>query len=319
MSFALKVKEEILNHNFTEKQMRMILLGFLKFNGELIYNDNEVLFQLSSSSNKIIRGVFNLLKNFYQEDFQTTVIDLPVNVSNKKLYRILISKNVKNFLESFEVYNFNDNKKVVKVKEFEINNTFEKHQDLVRAYVSGLFIAIGSVNSPETSNYHLELQFKSEEESSYFVGLMNQYNFDFKIVQRRNNSVAYIKKSMLVSDFLKFIDASESVMAFENTRIDRDLKNNVNRYLNIEIHNQKNTIIAGSRQVKEIEFIKKQGLFGKLPIKAQKLAQARLKNPDASFSDLVQILEENNLKISKSGVSNLFKIISNIFNQIKKG
>ncbi|AKU79314.1 DNA-binding protein WhiA [Spiroplasma turonicum] len=319
MSFALEVKNEILSLNFSKKQMHMLLVGFLKFNGEILYNNNEVLFQISSSNNSLIRGIFKILKNFYLDDFQTAVIELPKNSSNKKLYRILLTKNVKQFLTENNIFDFNKNHKIIEIPYFNIFNTFELHQDLIRAYISGVFIAVGSVNSPDTSNYHLELQFKTIDEANYFTKIMSFYKFDFRIVSRRKNYVAYIKKSMLVSDFLKFIDASESVMNFENSRINRDLKNNLNRYMNIELYNQKNSIITGSRQIKEITFIKEQGAFNLLSEKARTLADLRLENPDVSFSELVELLEERNIKISKSGVSNLFKNISKISQQLKEG
>ncbi|AKX33731.1 hypothetical protein SLITO_v1c00630 [Spiroplasma litorale] len=319
MSFALDVKNEILNHDFSLKQMKMLLTGFLKFNGEIIYNDNEVLYQISCNNNALVRGIYKILKQFYKEDFQTTIIDLPIKVKNKKLFRILLTKNVKDFLEDLKIYDFKNNKKIIEIEDVSGKNSFEKHQDLIRAYVSGVFIAVGSVNSPETPNYHLELQFKFENEAIYFLNLMHSFDFDFKIVTRRNNFVVYLKKSMLVSDFLKFIDAAESVMAFENTRIGRDLKNNVIRYINTQIHNQKNITKTGNRQIEEINLIINKGMLSKLSLKAQVLAKARLKNPETSFSELVQVLEGEGIKITKSGVSNLFKIISKLAKQIKEG
>ena len=61
-----------------------------------------------------------------------------------------------------------------------------------------------------------------------------------------------------------------------------------------------------NEQIEDIKIIdKKKGLIH-LSEKEQKLALARLNNPEAPLSTLVELLKEKNIEISKSGASRIF-------------
>ncbi|AUB31133.1 DNA-binding protein WhiA [Spiroplasma floricola] len=313
MSFAMEVKEEILNHTFTKEQKIMLLSGFIKYNGELIYTSKGAVLKLTNNSNNVIRNIFSMLKTIYDGNIEISIIQIQ-KLRKNKIYQLMLTDEVIFFLKRYNIYDINSSTKII---EIDLENYDKKiKQELIRAYISGIFIAIGSVNSPETTNYHLELQFKENESSTYITKILKKYNFTFKTTSKKNKFVCYIKKSIAVSDFLKFMDASISVMKFENTRINRDVSNNINRMINIDIYNQQKSSVTGSRQVEVIELIKKNNLMSELSPKAQLLSQIRLENPDASFSELEQLMNEKNVSITKSGISNLFKIIDKIANTI---
>ncbi|AUM62322.1 DNA-binding protein WhiA [Spiroplasma monobiae] len=313
MSFAMEVKEEILNHTFTEEQKIALLSGFIKYNGELIYTNNGAALKLTSNSNNVIRNIFSILKTIYKGNIEISIIQIQ-KLRKNKIYQLMLTDKVLEFLASNNIYNVDDGEKIIEMDLEKYDRKIK--QELTRAYVSGMFIAIGSVNSPETTNYHLELQFKEIESAIYITKILKKFGFEFKTTTKGNKTVCYIKKSIAVSDFLKFIDASISVMKFENTRINRDVSNNINRMINIDIYNQQKSSATGTKQVQEIELIQKNNLMSELSPKAQKLAQIRLENPDASFSELEMYMNDQNVVITKSGISNLFKIINKLANTI---
>ncbi|WP_338985225.1 DNA-binding protein WhiA [Spiroplasma endosymbiont of Diplazon laetatorius] len=313
MSFAMEVKEEILNHTFTEEQKIMLLSGFIKYNGELIYTNNGAALRLTSNSNNVIRNIFSILKTIYEGNIEISIIQIQ-KLRKNKIYQLMLTDKVIEFLEQHNIF---DTKTSNKIIEIDLEKYEKKiRQELTRAYVSGMFIAVGSVNSPETTNYHLELQFKEKESAIYITKILKKYHFNFKTTSKGNKTVCYIKKSIAVSDFLKFIDASISVMKFENTRINRDVSNNINRMINIDIYNQQKSSATGLKQIEEINLILKNNLISELSPKAQMLSEIRLENPDASFSELEYLMNEKNVAITKSGISNLFKIISKLANTI---
>ncbi len=313
MSFAMKVKEEILEHTFSKEQTIMLLSGFIKYNGELIsLNENTVL-KLFSYSNNVIRKIYALIKEIYVGNIEVSIIDSK-KLKRKKIYQLLLTTNVINFLAKYNIYDIKKSKNHIEIY---LNSDETENYGLTRAYISGVFIAVGSVNSPQTTNYHVELQTKEPESAKYLCDLLNQFDFGFKVTTRKKKFVCYAKKSLVVSDFLKFVDAAKAVLMFENTRISRDVNNNVNRMLNIEIYNQQKTYNAGIKQVRQISHIMEKNMFDELSKKAQVLAQVRLENPEATFSELGEILnEEKNVKITKSGISNLFKIIERLSESI---
>ncbi|WP_339029846.1 DNA-binding protein WhiA [Spiroplasma endosymbiont of Cantharis nigra] len=313
MSFAMEVKEEILNHTFTNEQKIMLLSGFIKYNGEIIYANSGVALRLTSNSNNIIRHIFSFLKTIYNGKIEISIIQVQ-KLRNSKSYQLTLTENVIEFLSENDIFLPELANKIIEINlEKYIKKTWE---GLTRAYISGLFIAIGSVNSPETTNYHLELQFKENESAQYIRKVLKKYHFNFKTTNKRNKIVCYIKKSIAVSDFLKFIDAPISVMKFENTRINRDVSNNINRMINIDIYNQQKSSETGLKQIEEINKIIKNNLLLELSPKAQLLSEIRLENPDASFSELEVLMNDKNISITKSGISNLFRMINKLANTI---
>ncbi|WP_338972446.1 DNA-binding protein WhiA [Spiroplasma endosymbiont of Panorpa germanica] len=313
MSFALDVKEEIVSHTFTDEQKKAFLCGFIKYNGEILISDNQSRLILSTISNRVARTIISFIKTFYNGEILISILQSQ-KLKKNKVFQVTLVEDIFEFLFNFNIYNTNKSGKIIEVDYNLIQNT-----SLLRAYISGVFIAIGSVNSPQTSNYHLELQFGDELSTEVFKNLLEPLGFDFKSIKRKTKYVSYIKKSTAVSDFLKLIDAPNSVMKFENKRISRDMQNNINRMINIDISNQAKTLDAGQRQVTQILYLKEKNYFGFLSDKARFLANIRLERPEATFSELEEILNNNNISITKSGVSNLFKNIEKIYKNSQEG
>ncbi|AGM25743.1 hypothetical protein SSYRP_v1c01470 [Spiroplasma syrphidicola EA-1] len=311
MSFALNVKEEISKKSFDLASQKSFLSGFIKYNMNLKLNNNYFNFEVSSISNSIIRMVYGFLKNLYQTDIEVIIIQ-----SNKlkktKTFVLKIKKDAVKILTDLNIYNFETNQKNIAP-----NSDWSERE--VRAYIAGIFIACGSVNSPETSNYHLEVQFLEEASALAFKRLLTKFYFSFRIIKRNDKYVCYIKKAILVSDFLKLIDAVNNVLEFENTRISRDITNSINRLNNIEISNQQKAIKAAEEQITMINYLIEHNFFNLLGHNTQKVALLRLENPDSSLQDLSNLLfEKENLEISKSGINHLFREIkTKYYNNLK--
>ncbi|WP_338970089.1 DNA-binding protein WhiA [Spiroplasma endosymbiont of Labia minor] len=312
MSFALEVKEEIISHYFTEYQQLMLLRGFIKYSSNLLLEKNQWKLQLDLLSNKITRNIYTFLKNLYPHEIIISIMQTS-KLKKQKIYHLILEKDVKKFLKNFDIYDIDKNHKIIKIQYKDKNN--EKN---LRAYLSGIFIACGSVNSPKTSNYHLELQFKEKESAEYFLELTKKFNFNFKIIERKDNIVCYLKKSTSVSDFLKLIDAPNSVLTFENERISRDFSNSLNRVNNVDIYNQMKTTLTSDKQIEQINSLIEKGKVKELSIKNQKLIELRLNNPSYSFQELTIEMNALGISITKSGVSNLFKIIEQMYKNLEE-
>ena len=171
----------------------------------------------------------------------------------------------------------------------------------------------GSITNPKTK-YHLEIVFQNEENAAKVNTILNYYNINSKILKRNNKYIIYLKDGEDISSFLAFIGANSSVLQFEENRVIRDVRNNVNRIVNCETANLNKVINASVKQVNDIKLLKKMNKFKDLKDGEKELAELRLKNPEASLTELGKMLEK---PISKSGVNHRMKAIEEKANELR--
>lgn len=293
-SFTMMIKQEICQKSFQDCCQKSLLSAFIRLN-KISHNNKENLISIYSFHEPTINLVVRLLKNQFQEsNFEVTSI----NYKKETAYMIKISDLANKITDM--LYLQGDSSSFV-------SNFVKKH--CLRAYVAGIFLVSGSINSPKTSNYHLELQFNELEFAKAIQRMLaKNFNLDFKIIKRRNKFVLYLKKSNDISDFLKLLDCPQAVFTFEDKRITRELLNTINRFNNIDISNQQKTLNASLKQIAMITKIKELNGFSELSNKCQILANLRLANQDASLSELgVEFYHKTGEMITKSGVNHLMR------------
>lgn len=179
-----------------------------------------------------------------------------------------------------------------------------------RAYLAGIFLASGSVNNPDTSNYHLEMSVQDEPLAMYIEDMMNHYGLNAHVIKRRNRFVIYMKSAERIGDFLRAIGASTSVMEFETTRIDRSMANTVNRWNNCDIANEMKAMTASAKQIEDIAYVIDKAGIEILDSKTAEVAQIRLENPELTLNELADVyFDKTGQTISKSGLHHRFKKI----------
>ena len=100
----------------------------------------------------------------------------------------------------------------------------------------------------------------------------------------------------------------------QETRVLKDMRNRVNRINNFENANFEKTVDAGLGQIEDIEVIKRNRKFAKLPEGLKQLAKLRLSYKEATLEELGNMLEP---KLSRAGVSHRFKKIKEIANELR--
>ena len=93
--------------------------------------------------------------------------------------------------------------------------------------------------------------------------------------------------------------AQSALMAFENVRIMKGVRNAINRQVNCETANLQKVVNAAVRQVTAIRILDREKGLDNLPDKLQLVAKLRLENPEASLKDLEELMEGS---LSKSGI-----------------
>lgn len=181
-----------------------------------------------------------------------------------------------------------------------------------KALIRGIFLGSGSINDP-TKKYHLEILLKDKDVAQYIQNILKSFNIKAKILEM--NNTIYIKEGEEISKFLAFIGAQKSVLKYEEIRVMREIRNNVNRQVNCETANLNKTISASVMQIEAINYLKKIKKYEELPISLQEIAELRLEYPEMSLKDLGSLLEN---PLGKSGVNHRLKKIIEIADEAKK-
>lgn len=187
-------------------------------------------------------------------------------------------------------------------------------EELQKAIVRGAFMASGSINDPN-KKYHLEIVFENKEKAKYVLYIIEKFRIDCKLIKRKERYSLYIKDGEEISKFLAFIGASKAVMDYEEIRIVREMRSNVNRLVNCETANINKTINVSVKQIADINFLKGKGKFEELPKLLKEIAIIRIENPDSSLAELGKLLKK---PIGKSGVNHRLKKIQEIANEIRE-
>ncbi|HEY4544175.1 MAG TPA: DNA-binding protein WhiA, partial [Tissierellaceae bacterium] len=168
-------------------------------------------------------------------------------------------------------------------------------------------------SNPEKS-YHLEFTTNNKEHSDNLCEIINSFNLSAKVVQRKENYVVYLKEGSQIVDLLNIIGAHQALLNFENVRVLKDMRNNVNRLVNCETANLSKTIDASMKQVENIKLIQDTKGLHTLPPKLREIAYLRLEYRDATLKEIGEMLDP---PVSKSGVNHRFRNIEKIANNIK--
>jgi len=174
-----------------------------------------------------------------------------------------------------------------------------------RAYLRGIFLGGGSVNSPE-GTYHLEIITENERFARFIGRLMKKFQLTAKVSRRKNWYVVYLKESEQIISFLNIIGAHTALLNFENARIYKDVRNRVNRLVNCETANLNKTVNAAVRQLENIILIRDAVGLARMPESLREAAELRLKHPDASLKELGDMMRP---RLGKSGVNHRLRQI----------
>lgn len=298
MSFSTDVKEELSKiNNYTKKDsLRMELIGFLMIANTVVVGQK---IRYSTESQYTINRFAKLLSN-------CGIMDYTIELQ-RKTFSIFLPKG--KLLEELEIQEKN---KIVIRKE-KMEQAFQKNEEQkTKDFLRGAFLGGGSINNPE-KKYHLEIKFSADSNKEEMMKRLEKQNIKMKELSA--SPILYLKEGEEISNFLAFIGASSGVLRFEEIRVMRDVRNNVNRLVNCETANLNKTINSAVKQIEDIQFIKQKRKFGELSEQLKEIAELRVTYPEKSFVELGQLLKE---PIGKSGVSHRLKAISKFAEELRR-
>ena len=194
-----------------------------------------------------------------------------------------------------------------------INRDVIESNCCMSAFIRGVFLSCGSISDPK-KGYHLEFNIQYTKLSNDFVEVLKNNDFVPKKIIRKFYHVIYIKESETIEDLLTFMGASQSFFDFTDIKIEKEIRNNVNRVTNCELSNIEKSAYAAVEQLKVIEKLYKAKIVDTLPAHLMELANLRIANPDLSLKELGELTDP---PLSKSGVNHRMKNIMKYAAEIK--
>lgn len=175
---------------------------------------------------------------------------------------------------------------------------FEDESCMV-SFLRGAFLSGGSVTDPG-KRYHLELS-----TTHYMVGrethaLMLDMELSPKATERNGSAVLYFKQSDYIEDFLTTVGAPVCAMEIMEAKVEKGLINDVNRRVNCETANLTKVVDAAQLQLSAIRRLEESGRMEELPQKLRETAELRKANPEATLTELSEMMDP---PVTKSAIN----------------
>jgi len=310
VSFASETKIELVSLVVSDCCAKAELSALTRLNGVINISHEGLRIEFQTQNATIARRYVKLLRQLYDVHIDLlTRKQMRLNKSNVYIIRITtFAEMIINDLMLVKDNGFNAG----------VPNELLEQTCCKKAYLRGAFLATGSVNNPEKSAYHLEIFVLDETLSLEIKDLCNVFDLNARTINRKKGFIVYIKESEKISDFLRVINAINAVFDFEDFRIFRDMVNSVNRIRNCEVANLNKSWDASNQQIDNINLIADTFGLDILPEKLLETAILRLRNPDATFTELSEsYFEEYQKTISKSGLNHRLRKINEIAKRIR--
>ncbi len=195
---------------------------------------------------------------------------------------------------------------------YRINPALFKCGKCKTMFVRGAFLSSGTITNP-TLSYHCEISTSHMTLGEEMAQLLQELNVPPKNVARRSNTVLYYKGSERIIDLLQLLGAQTSVFKLMNSKINKEIRNNINRIVNSETANIEKSIAAAQQSLEAINHLEKIGALDTLPESLKQVAQLRRDNPSATLAQLAAMADP---PLSKSGINHRLQKIIETRNKI---
>ena len=313
MSFSLKVKDELAVIIPAARHCQIAELASIISMCGHIYTTGRGrhFFKITSENRNVVLKSQILVKKAFGYDSDSTV---RYNIDSKNRIYIMSVMDSETAIRILLATRIMDSDGSINSDLALVNTVAIQNLCCKRAFLRGAFLAGGSISDPEKS-YHLEITSPGKDKALQVLNCAKAFELEAKIVERRKYQVTYLKEGSHVADMLNVMGAHVSLMEFENIRILKDLRNDVNRKVNCETANMDKTVKAAVKQLEDIKYIMNTIGLDSLDESLADVARKRLEYQDASLKDLGAMLSQ---PVGKSGVNHRLRKISQIADEIRE-
>ena len=153
------------------------------------------------------------------------------------------------------------------------------------AFLRGVFLSGGSITDP-SKHYHLELATSHAQASRELQALLKDMGHAPRQVTRCGYQVTYFKNCDQIEDLLTEVGALVSAMQLMNLRVEKNLRNEVNRRVNCEAANLDKAVEAAQEQLEAIRKLYELDRVEGLPDKLKETIILRETYPELTLTEL---------------------------------
>ncbi|MGB9866360.1 MAG: DNA-binding protein WhiA [Bacillota bacterium] len=178
----------------------------------------------------------------------------------------------------------------------------------LKSFLRGAFLTGGYV-APPGKQYHAEVSCRDPRQVPRLRQALLKIGVKPGMCCKAGRTVLYLKGADEVAALLGAVGAHSALMEFENRRALNQLKNQVNRVVNMDTANAEKTVWAAEKQIEDIMLIDREVGLHRLSPRLQHVARLRLANPEASLNELANLATP---PLTKSAVNHRMRKIHQI-------
>lgn len=293
MSFSKKVKDEYCDLNWedlccVQSEMMACLLCTGKFRQGQI--------SISTANENFARRIETMIRELY-----ATLTEIR---KGREIYTVMVTDKI---AYSQIISDLNEQAGFDAIRGTVVTNAFTR--DCCRkSFLRGLFLAGGSISEPNKS-YHMEISTRRQSVAKTALNILSLEEINANIIRKSGYFLIYLKESQQISDFLLITGAHNAMLEFESLRVNKSVRNSVNRVVNCDNANSVKIAYTGARQNEAALYIQNNMGLDKLSDDLKEAAILRIENPDLSLKELGELM---NPPLGKSGMNHRLKKIEKI-------
>lgn len=284
-SFATEVKNELTRKTTKKRCCQTAELAALLRMGASMTIGTGMMLGLSfvTENAAVARRTLQLLKAVGQVRTEVTVSrSKRLKKNNRYTLRVAPSPQVRPLIEDMGMLG-DSNGSVGR------DNQLLKKRCCRQAYLRGAFLGGGSINRPDAL-CHLEMVTASYGFGDTLINVLRRLDIPAGFTDRKGKYLVYVKDGEAIMDLLSMMGAVKTLDEYESGRNLKEVRSQVNRLVNCETANLQRSVVAAVKQMEAIEQLQETGCLEKLPLRLRKTARARLENPEASLTELADVL-----------------------------
>ncbi len=317
MSFTTDVKDELSRVEPECKTCsKAMLAALVKSHGTLnIVGGGNYSVKFATDNAWIARFALEQFKVIYNLDTSLTYRRSVLHNTRNYLIELTSGKNLEKALVDMGILNAPkaDKSKGVASISHGIKKDFKSKDCCAASYLRGAFLGSGYVSEP-TGDFHFEISVDRKSQATDMQRILSKKNIKAGVCPRRNSFLLYIKSGQGIADFMAFTGAHKCALKLENTRVSKQIANQINRQTNAEIANSKRTVEAAYNQIVMIKKVTKHYGLEKIPPALKEFMALRVKYHDVSLSELGNLADP---PISKSAINGRLRRLEKMANSIK--
>lgn len=293
MSFSSDIKEELIRIRVKSSAQRLSQLCGATFTAGGIRISKQPSLFYHTENPGVAKHIASIALSLYDAD--AVVEEKRVEHRRKPFYEVTLSgREIDRILCETGAMTWGENGLRLMS---EIPDLIRKDEENTRAFLRGCFLGSGSCVDPKRG-YHYETVFRSKPIAEAVCEMMHAFHLRARIsVRNGDRYLVYLKDGDDVSGMLALIGANAFALELENVRVEKDMRNYINRTSNCVTANLDKQVVASLRQRAAIDVIEKHVGTRSLPASLQQAAQLRMAHPDATVQELADMAE-----IQKSGM-----------------